>query len=85
MTRYLLVVHQTAESEELLRGAASAAGEDPDAEFVLLIPATPGRQPAGLRRVRPPMSPAAARPRAGPSSKCAGCAWRRRGPATKIQ
>src|SRR5262245_28615058 len=41
MARYLLVAHQTAESEELLRGAASLAGEDPEAEFVLLIPATP--------------------------------------------
>ena len=41
MARYLLVAHQTAESEELLAGARALAREDPDAEFVLLVPATP--------------------------------------------
>ncbi len=41
MARYLLVAHQTAESEELLEGARALAREDPDAEFVLLVPATP--------------------------------------------
>src|SRR5262245_10135197 len=41
MARYLLVAHQTAESEELQQGARALAGEDPDAEFVLLVPATP--------------------------------------------
>lgn len=41
MARYLLVAHQTAESEELLAAARELAGEDPEAEFVLLVPATP--------------------------------------------
>jgi len=41
MSRYLLVAHQTAHSEELLRGARDLAGRDPDAEFVLLVPSTP--------------------------------------------
>jgi hypothetical protein len=41
MARYLLVAHQTAESEELQQGARALAAEDPEAEFVLLVPATP--------------------------------------------
>ncbi len=41
MARYLLVAHQTAESEELLGAARALAHEDPDAEFTLLVPATP--------------------------------------------
>ena len=41
MARYLLVAHQTAESEELLAAARDLAREDEDAEFVLLVPATP--------------------------------------------
>lgn len=40
MARYLLVAHQTAESEELLAAARDLAREDPEAEFVLLVPAT---------------------------------------------
>jgi hypothetical protein len=41
MARYLIVAHQTAESEEL-RGAARALAErEPDSDFVLLVPATP--------------------------------------------
>jgi hypothetical protein len=41
MARYLLVAHQTAESEELMVAARELAAEDPGAEFVLLVPATP--------------------------------------------
>jgi hypothetical protein len=41
MPRYLVVAHQTAESDELLARLIEIAGEDPTAEFVLLIPATP--------------------------------------------
>jgi len=41
VARYLLVAHQTAESEELLQAAQGLARQDADAEFVLLVPATP--------------------------------------------
>jgi hypothetical protein len=41
MARYLIVAHQTAASAELLRRVGEVAGADPDAEFVLLVPATP--------------------------------------------
>lgn len=41
MARYLLVAHQTAESNELLDAARALAHEDRDAEFTLLVPATP--------------------------------------------
>jgi hypothetical protein len=41
MARYLLVAHQTALSDELLSSARSLAGEDPEAAFVILVPATP--------------------------------------------
>jgi len=41
MARYLLVAHQTAQSEELRRAAANLARDDPAAEFVLIVPATP--------------------------------------------
>lgn len=41
MSRYLLVAHQTAHSEELLRSAQELARQDPQAEFVLLVPSTP--------------------------------------------
>jgi hypothetical protein len=41
MSCYLLVAHQTAESEELLAAARDLARQDPQAEFVLLVPATP--------------------------------------------
>lgn len=39
--KHLLIAHQTAGSEALRRHVASLAKEDPDAEFVLVIPATP--------------------------------------------
>jgi hypothetical protein len=41
MGRYLLVAHQTAESAELRSQVAELLHEDPAAEFVLLVPATP--------------------------------------------
>ena len=41
MARYLIVAHQTAASAELLRHVGEVAGADPDAQFVLLVPATP--------------------------------------------
>jgi len=41
MARYLLVAHQTAQSEELRAAAADLARDDPAAEFVLIVPATP--------------------------------------------
>jgi hypothetical protein len=41
MARYLIVAHQTAASAELLRHIGEVARTDPDAQFVLLVPATP--------------------------------------------
>jgi hypothetical protein len=41
MAQYLLIAHQTAECDELLDAACDLASEDGDAEFVLLVPATP--------------------------------------------
>ena len=41
MARYLLVAHQTADSPELTRATLQILAEDPDATFVVLIPATP--------------------------------------------
>ncbi len=41
MPTYLLVAHQTADSEELVEAVAEIAGREADAEFTLLVPATP--------------------------------------------
>jgi hypothetical protein len=41
MARYLIVAYQTAGSPELLGRVAARAADDPDAEFTLLVPATP--------------------------------------------
>jgi len=41
MAKYLLVAHQTAQSDELLGAALDLARDDQHAEFVLLVPATP--------------------------------------------
>lgn len=41
MTRHLIVAHQTAESDELRDAALELARREPDAEFTLLVPATP--------------------------------------------
>ncbi|GAA6742697.1 hypothetical protein [Thermus antranikianii] len=44
MARYLVVAHRTAKSPELARKLAELRGQDPEARFVLLVPAVP---PAG--------------------------------------
>jgi hypothetical protein len=41
MRSYLLVAHQTAQSEELLSVARGLHREDPTCQFVMLVPATP--------------------------------------------
>jgi hypothetical protein len=41
MARYLIVAHQTAGSPELLERVRALAAADPEAEFTLLVPATP--------------------------------------------
>jgi hypothetical protein len=41
MATYLLVAHQTAQSDELLSAAQALRAEDGAAEFVMLVPATP--------------------------------------------
>ena len=38
---YLLIANQTAESPELLHATAEIHAHDPDAEFVIVVPATP--------------------------------------------
>lgn len=39
--KHLLIAHQTASSDALRRHVVALANDDPDAEFVLVIPATP--------------------------------------------
>jgi hypothetical protein len=41
MASYLIVAHQTAGSPELLERVKALAAADPEAEFTLLVPATP--------------------------------------------
>jgi LmbE family N-acetylglucosaminyl deacetylase len=41
MARHLIVAHQTAGSPELVARVRQLAEHDPEAEFVLLVPATP--------------------------------------------
>ncbi len=41
MPSYLVVAHQTADSDELVEAVADLARREPDAEFTLLVPATP--------------------------------------------
>jgi hypothetical protein len=41
MARYLIVAYQTAGSPELAERVSSLVATDPDAEFTLLVPATP--------------------------------------------
>ncbi|MGY1679978.1 hypothetical protein [Geodermatophilus sp. SYSU D01176] len=43
MTRYLVVAHETVTNPELLRQVRAVREQDADAEFVLLVPATPVR------------------------------------------
>ena len=47
MARYLVVAHQTSESPELAQELTELATTDPDAEFVLVIPATPVKHLGG--------------------------------------
>lgn len=41
MASYLVVAHQTADSDELVEAVTEIAGREPDAKFTLLVPATP--------------------------------------------
>ncbi len=41
MARFLAVAHQTSEADEFVEGVRAAAARNPEAEFVLLVPATP--------------------------------------------
>jgi hypothetical protein len=41
MARHLIVAHQTAASPELVERVRQLAAGDPDAQFVLVVPATP--------------------------------------------
>ena len=41
MARYLAVAHQTSESDEFVKAVHAAVKDDPDAEVVLVVPATP--------------------------------------------
>ena len=41
MARYLVVAHQTANSAELMESLLSIAASDKEAEFTILVPATP--------------------------------------------
>ena len=43
MARYLVVAHQTVTSPELLKVVRGVRNQDAEAEFVLLVPATPVR------------------------------------------
>jgi hypothetical protein len=43
MARYLVVAHQTVTSPELLKAVRGVREQDAEAEFVLLVPATPVR------------------------------------------
>jgi hypothetical protein len=41
MASYLLIANETAESPEMVHAVAGIKADDPDAEFVIVIPATP--------------------------------------------
>jgi len=41
MARYLIVAHQTADSPQLVQAVKEIRSREPDAEFGLLVPATP--------------------------------------------
>jgi len=43
MARYLVVAHETVTNPKLLKQVRSVMNDDPEAEFVLLVPATPVR------------------------------------------
>jgi hypothetical protein len=50
MSRYLVVAHETVTNPQLLDQVRSVSREDPQAEFVLLVPATPVRHLVFRRR-----------------------------------
>jgi hypothetical protein len=50
MSRYLIVAHQTAGSPTLVERVRAVSRNDPGAEFVLLVPATPVRHLLSRRR-----------------------------------
>ena len=52
MARYLVVAHQTSESPEFIEALEELATTDPDAEFVLVIPATPVKHLAVVDEAR---------------------------------
>lgn len=41
MSRYLIVAHETAMNPDLIERVKALAADDPAAQFVLLVPATP--------------------------------------------
>lgn len=41
MARYLAVAHQTSESDDFIKAVHSAVADDPEAQVVLVVPATP--------------------------------------------
>lgn len=41
MARYLAVAHQTSESDEFVKALHAATADDPEAQVVLVVPATP--------------------------------------------
>jgi hypothetical protein len=43
MSRYLIVAHETVTNPELLEQVKAVSKQDPNAEFVLLVPSTPVR------------------------------------------
>ncbi len=50
MSRYLIVAHQTAASPTLVERVRAVSRNDPAAEFLLLVPATPVRHLLSRRR-----------------------------------
>lgn len=53
MSRYLIVAHETAANPRLIQQVVGIRGEDPQAEFVLLVPATPVKHLVLRRRGAP--------------------------------
>ena len=48
MTRYLVVAHETVTNPELLKQLRAVREQEGEAEFVLLVPATPVRRRASI-------------------------------------
>ena len=49
MARFLIVAHETVTNPQLLKQVRTVTDQDPEAEFVLLVPATALAHPAGRR------------------------------------